>query len=66
MTTGFVSVLSSAEIRCRTTECRQIHRLNRIDPEDPDLSLKLRKSGICLSIVRNAVEILEELFDEEN
>ena len=54
------------ESRRRTTECQQIHRLNHINPTDPELSRKLRKSGICYGVVQDAVGIIEELFHDED
>lgn len=54
------------ERRCQATECRRILLLNGFDPSDPDLNQKLRQSGVCFSTVRHAVEIVEELFTEED
>lgn len=52
------------EQRRKTIECRTILETNGIDPDDSEDMKRLRATGICQSVVRDASEILEELLFE--
>lgn len=51
--------------RRKTVECDEILLKNRINPKDPEDMKNLREKGLCDKIVKDAVEILEELLNEE-
>ncbi len=49
-----------------TTECRELLRENGVDMTRSNLSEELRKSGLCVEMVRDAAEIIESIFLEED
>lgn len=51
--------------RRKTVECDEILLMNDIDPKSPSEMKKLREKELCYIIVKDAVEILEELFNDE-
>lgn len=50
--------------RRQTLACHEILLMNQVDPADPAQMKNLREKKICDKIVRDAVEILEEIFSE--
>lgn len=52
-------------MRRKSLECDDILILNQIDPRDPEEMKHLREKRLCDKIVKDAVEILEVLFQEE-
>lgn len=52
--------------RRKTLECNEILLMNNVDFKNPDEMIKLREKKICINVVKDAVEILEELLSEEH
>ncbi|KAF1077569.1 C-GCAxxG-C-C family protein [Halodesulfovibrio sp. MK-HDV] len=52
------------EKRRGTIECRKILGMNDINPDNPEDMNRLRTTGICEGVVRDASDILEELLFE--
>ncbi len=51
--------------RRNTVECKQILIMNGVNPGNQEEMKYLREKKICDKIVRDAVEILDEIFQEE-
>lgn len=52
--------------RRKTVACGEILMMNNINPKDPQDMKNLREKRLCDKIVKDAAEILEELFEDEN
>lgn len=50
------------ECRREITQCHKILGMNRIDAKDPEAKKRIREKGLCLDIVKDTAQILEELI----
>ncbi len=53
-------------VRRKTVECEEILLMNNINPKDSAEMSNLRDKKLCDKIVKDAAEILEEIFRDEN
>jgi C_GCAxxG_C_C family probable redox protein len=51
--------------RRKSLECAEILIMNNINPKDPEEMKNLREKRLCNKIIKDATEILENLFKEE-
>lgn len=51
--------------RRKTVECGKILMMNNINPNNPEEIRTLRDKKLCDKIIRDAAEILEEIFDDD-
>lgn len=51
--------------RRKSLECTEILLMNNINPKDPEEMKNLREKRLCDKIIKDAAEILEDLFKEE-
>jgi C_GCAxxG_C_C family probable redox protein len=52
--------------RRKSLECGEILLMNNINPKDPKEMRNLREKKLCDKIIKDAAEILEDLFREES
>lgn len=52
--------------RRKTVECRELLLINNVNYDNPDEIINSKEKGICVSIVRDVAELLEEILTEFN